>query len=228
VLFRIEQMFLFNIKNKLKALVSPASKRAFLMTLPNPCSILDVGCGNDSPKITKSIVDLCYYVGIDIQDYNLTDKQIPDQYVITTPEKFSESIQKLNRKFDVVISSHNLEHCQDWKKTLTAMCNAISEDGLLYLSLPAEDSVFFPSRYGTLNYYDDKTHNKNCIQYEELILELNKMPHTVLFGTKNYQPKLLYWVGCILEPYSRLKKKVLHGTWAYYGFETIFIIKKIH
>jgi len=44
---------------------------------------------------------------------------------------------------------------------------------------------------------------------------------------KKYQPIGLYFIGFLVEPFSKLFNKVLIGTWEYYGFETIIIARKI-
>ena len=38
------------------------------------------------------------------------------------------------------------------------MCISLKQDGILYMAFPCEESVTFPSREGTLNFYDDPTH----------------------------------------------------------------------
>ena len=78
--------------------------------------ILDVGCGNNSPFHTKTVLPNCNYYGIDICDHNQTKPLLADLYIITTPDNFSFEISKYSNHFDAVISNHNLEHCDDRKK----------------------------------------------------------------------------------------------------------------
>ena len=56
------------------------------------------------------------YYGIDIGDYGQTEysKSLIDKYIITTHyDNFHKAILDINQEFDVVISSHNLEHCNN-------------------------------------------------------------------------------------------------------------------
>ena len=40
------------------------------------------------------------------------------------------------------------------------MCISLKKGGILYMAFPCEESITFPSREGTLNFYDDPTHVK--------------------------------------------------------------------
>jgi len=132
-------------------------KDAFLRRFKNRdgLKLLDVGCGNNSPFYVKKQLPLVNYTGIDIGDYNQDKPNLADRYLITTPELFSEEIDKFNNCFDIVISAHNLEHCNHPIKTLESMINATKSGGGIFLSFPCARSVGFPQRKGTLNYYDD-------------------------------------------------------------------------
>jgi SAM-dependent methyltransferase len=122
--------------------------------------LLDVGCGNNAPYITKTLFPLFHYTGIDVADYNQSSPNLADQYIVTTPEQFHENIVKLG-KFDCVVSSHNLEHVDEREKTLVAMISAVKNGGYIFLAFPTEASVHFPSRKKTLNYFDDPTHKES-------------------------------------------------------------------
>ena len=209
----------------IKKIVSPQGKTAFLNGLKKDCVLLDVGCGNDSPKKIKKIIPKCLYYGIDVDDYNQSSSEFADEYIITNSKSFVNSIKRYDNFFDAIISSHNLEHCEDWKGTLRAMYSALKKDGKMYISFPSHKTKNFPSRVGTLNFFDDTTH-KNLIYSSEFYQELKFLKSEILFSTESYQPSILFFLGFLLEPISNFKKKVLPGTWAYYGFEQIFIIKK--
>ena len=134
----------------LKKILRNRGKISFISQLRENCSILDIGCGNNSPYLVKSILPNCKYTGLDIGDYNQQKPNLADSYVITTPENFASSISGLGQKFDAVISSHNLEHCNHRASTLLAMTSVLKPGGRLYLSFPSEKSTIFPSRHGTL------------------------------------------------------------------------------
>lgn len=214
------------IKLKIHALLRPNNKIDFLRSLNSTANILDVGCGNNSPYLTKKILPQCHYVGLDISDHNQTSINKSDIYVVTTPENFNQEIFKFEEEFDAVVSAHNLEHCNNREETLLAMMRSLKIGGKLYLSFPSPESLEMPSRKGTLNYLDDSTHIGYPPDYYDILEKLTKNNFQIIFSKKNYRPKIMGLIGRILEPLSIIKNKVMIGTWEYHGFESITIAKK--
>ena len=122
---------MFQIKLIIKRFLRPNGKVDFLYKLKKNASILDIGCGNNSSKIVKYVLPNCRYTGIDIQNYNQTKETLSlfDDYIITTSKGFSKSISEINQKFDVIISSHNLEHCENRLAVLEATFQIIKPNG---------------------------------------------------------------------------------------------------
>jgi SAM-dependent methyltransferase len=202
-------------------------KSGFLKIINHNGKLLDAGCGNNSPYYIKTKYPDIVYTGIDVGDYNQTKPNLADNYIVVKPEKFAEAIANIPELFDTVISSHNLEHCNDRDKTLDAMIKVLKPGGYLFLSFPTEESVNFPGpRKGTLNYYDDKTHRDKPPEYEKIISKLKTNNMEILFASKSYKPFLLFLIGFFLEWKSRKDKEVKTWTWAYWGFETIIWAKK--
>src|SRR5215475_6001912 len=108
------------IRPRLASLFRRHRKLDFLNRLPRRFEVLDVGCGLDSPYLVKSLFPDCIYTGIDVSDYRQTKPNLADQYVIVDSSCFSRGIRAFGKKFDAVISSHNLEHCEDRDATLNA------------------------------------------------------------------------------------------------------------
>lgn len=210
----------------LKKIIRARAKVAFLSSLEPHCSILDVGCGNNSPYLVKTILANCHYTGIDIGDYNQQMPNLADDYIVTAPDSFADSISSLPNNFDVVISSHNLEHCNDRLGTLSAMLGVLKPGGRIYLSFPSEDTLSFPRRAGTLNYSDDKTHQDRPPSFNEILKFIQAKNFSIDFSTKNYRPLGLRILGFLMEPISKINNKIYLGTWEYYGFETIIWAKK--
>lgn len=211
------------IRNFIFKVQGRKDKWSFIASLEKNVKIFDVGCGNHSAKFVKKISPTCKYVGIDIGDYNLSqsDKDLMDEYILVTPEEFSSEISKFSQEFDAVISSHNIEHVFDRNATLIAMLQSVKKGGKIYLSFPCEASVNFPKRYGTLNYFDDGSHQGNPPKFDDMINLIIKNDFEINFAKKRYRPWFPFLRGIIMEPRSILQKKVLSGTWALYGFETI-------
>lgn len=196
-------------------------KIPFLKSLKKNVSLLDVGCGNSSPSICKMLRSDIYYVGIDIGDYNQhkNPNDVADEYVLTTPEKFSKTIASYQNNFDAVISSHNLEHCNAPIYVLQAMLRALKSGGRIYLSFPCEASIAFPKRRG-LNFFDDDTH-KNIFHVSDLLEIIKSEGFTIDIVIERNRPLILTLIGLMLEPISMICRKVMIGTWELYGFESV-------
>lgn len=212
-----------NVKFNLISLLRPNGKIDFIKKISGRKHILDVGCGNDSIFHTKFLQPKSIYTGIDVGDYNQTKPEIADNYIITSPDMFSATIKEFENEFDIVISSHNLEHCDDREGTLKAMLGAIKEGGTIFLAFPCENSINYPKRKGTLNYYDDLTHKGLPPNFDDVISTIKSSGFSIKYSSRNYQPILLRLIGLIIEPVSNLTRKVYHGTWECWGFESIII-----
>jgi SAM-dependent methyltransferase len=212
------------LNNHLKTLLRSHGKVAFVNRLPQGTVLLDVGCGSNSPARVKAQRPDIVYIGLDVRDYNHT---VPpalhaDRYIVVPPAGFAAEIEKLRGQCDAVISSHNLEHCLEPERVLSAITDALRPGGRLYLSFPAEESVNFPRRAGTLNFRDDPTHDR-MPRYRHVLAVLEAHCMVIQFARKRYRPPLLFLAGLLLEPISALTKRTMPGlvTWALYGFESI-------
>jgi SAM-dependent methyltransferase len=197
-------------------------KDEFLRSCPPNARILDVGCGNDSPARFKQVRPDLYYVGLDIADYNQNSdpNQFADEYIITTPQKFNESIECLPTTFDAVVSAHNIEHCNFPQQTLAAMLSILKPGGRIFLAFPSEASVNFPHRKGTLNFYDDPTHIY-LPSFSEIRATLTARGCTIDVERKRYRPLVRALRGLLKEPRCRWRGTVEGDIWSLYGFETI-------
>ena len=185
---RIARTTKIRLKPKLSAIIRPRHKLDFLNRLPRGFGLLDVGCGSNSPYIVKSYFPDCTYTGIDVGDYNQSKPNLSDHYVLVEPARFSEGISALGkRKFDAVISAHNLEHCNDRESTLRSMMSVLKDGGWMYLSFPCEESVGFPSRTGCLNFYDDPTHQSSPPDFSGTVEMLEKNRFEIEYATKRYR-----------------------------------------
>ena len=201
-------------------------KEAFLEQLNPDALILDVGCGNNSPAVTKRLLPRCRYVGLDIGDYNQDSPDLADEYIITTPGNFAARIKAFDGRFDAVISSHNLEHCDDREGVLVAMLHALKPGGKLYLSCPSNDSQRFPSRVGSLNYHDDSTHKGCPPDFGMMVAAIVSSDCEIIYATSRYQPALRWLIGLFHEARSNLTRQVDTETWAFWGFESVIWARK--
>ena len=64
------------------------------------------------------------------------------------------------------------------------MLDSLKIGGLIYLSFPCEKSVNFPKREGTLNYFDDKTHQGMPPKFQALTDELKNNNFEIIFSIR--------------------------------------------
>ena len=211
------------LRHALVSRLRSRGKLAFLRSLPAGANVLDVGCGNNSPRDAKILRPDLVYNGLDVGDYNQDDSiHYADAYVLVRPEEFAQAIGRYEGQMDAVVSSHNLEHCQDPGAVLQAMAHALRPGGRLYLAFPCEESVRFPSRRGTLNFFDDPTH-QSVPSWQAVVEQLRASGMALEVACRRYRPGLLFAIGLLLEPIGRLTSRSIPGsaTWALYGFESI-------
>lgn len=215
---------MYKVKLLLSLFLRKRGKSSFLNSLSKSAIVLDVGCGNDSPLKTKLQRPDIFYVGLDVENYNqkIDPNICADRYIITSKESFIEEINKFYYFFDAIISSHNLEHCELQKEVLGAMLKTLKSNGRIFLAFPCKESVSFPKRMGTLNFYDDPTH-KNVPDFDEIMNELISQGFRIDFSAKRYRSLILALLGFIFNPIAFLLKRnmPLGLTWNLYGFESI-------
>ena len=196
----------------------------FLLSFNNqPIKILDVGCGNNSASRIKKYLSKSFYVGVDIENYNCSkeNEKYIDKLILANPDLFHNAIEKIDFEFDLIISSHNLEHCLKREEVLGAIADKLKNGGRLYLSFPSEKSISFPMRSETLNYFRDPTHKDNPPIFKDVIRLLEDKNIDVKFACPSYKPFLGCLIGILLEPVSVITGRVFSFTWALYGFEAI-------
>lgn len=214
-------------KRRVHIFLHPRHKIAFLVSIARNGRLFDVGCGNDSPQIAKLVRPDLFYTGLDVANYEQSDgaAHYADCYLIVSPEDFASEIEKRPDSFDAVISNHNLEHCLEPERVLVSMLRCVRKNGLVYFAFPCAESVHFPSRQGTLNFYDDTTH-VYVPDYEKVIRLFREYDFEILFARRRYRPWRRFLIGVVCEPISAFKRKVMRGTWELYGFESVLWARK--
>jgi len=192
--------------------------------------VLDVGCGNKSPSITKSLFPKIEYFGLDKEDYNLTieDKKIlENRYFHIDLENLSELNNLLpDDYFDFIIMSHVIEHTTRGIEILEILTKKVKVGGGIYIEFPSVKSLSLPSMHGTLNFCDDSTHVR-LYDIKEVANTLIKCGFKVIkAGTRRN------FIRCLLTPmvvvYQLIKIKKIAGSafWDILGFaEFVYAVK---
>ena len=90
---------------------------------------------------------------------------------------------------------------------------------------PSEKSAFFPSRKGTLNYYDDKTHKYKPVNFLKTRAFIEKNGFKIKKSKKQYKPLFFFIIGFFKEFFN--PKKTNFYAWSFYGFEMVIVAKKL-
>jgi 2-polyprenyl-3-methyl-5-hydroxy-6-metoxy-1,4-benzoquinol methylase len=122
--------------------------------------ILDIGCGNNSPSLTRRWFPGCHYTGADIQRYNLDkadDAAMDAFYVLGADGSGYEAIP--DSSYELVILNHVLEHMEEPSTVLAALCQKLTPGGYIWIAFPSLRSLGLPSSVDeTLQFCDDPTH----------------------------------------------------------------------
>lgn len=130
-----------------------------LLTTDN-LRVLDIGCGNNTPSITKQRFPGCVYTGIDCVEnstYSLDSQAALDSFFKCDLSR-GDLPDKLTGPFDLIIMSHVIEHLKNGLEISDKFCQLLAPGGLIYIEWPAMRSMHFPSMEGSLNFWDDPTH----------------------------------------------------------------------
>jgi SAM-dependent methyltransferase len=118
-------------------------------------NILDIGCANDSPQVTKRWFPSSTYHGTDIVK---TLNPCIDSFYLMTANEYSDYDDIQNGFYDFVILNHVIEHLEDPSALIKIACSKLRPGGLLWIAFPSASSLNFPSGVGTLNFSDDSSH----------------------------------------------------------------------
>lgn len=129
------------------------------LTMPAP-RILDIGCGNGSPSLTKKWFPACHYSGADIQRYGLSDADLnamDEFFLLGVDGSGYDAIPEAS--YDLVILNHVVEHMADPAPILARLCAKLKPAGYIWIAFPSLRSLSLPHSIDeTLNFCDDPTH----------------------------------------------------------------------
>jgi 2-polyprenyl-3-methyl-5-hydroxy-6-metoxy-1,4-benzoquinol methylase len=129
------------------------------LTTPAP-RILDIGCGNGSPTVTKRWFPGCHYAGADIQRYKLSDADtaaMDEFFPLNIDGSGYDAIP--DASYDFVILNHVVEHMRDPKPVVATLCAKLKPGGYIWIAFPSLRSLSLPHSVDeTLQFSDDPTH----------------------------------------------------------------------
>lgn len=187
--------------------------------------ILDIGCGNNSPSLTKRWFPECHYTGADIRRYNNSDASMAamdEFFPLNSDGTGYEAIPQAS--YDLVILNHVLEHMVKPLQTVAALCGKLKPGGYLWIAFPSVRSLGLPSSVDeTLQFCDDPTH----IYLPDMVEVTNTLlaNGVRVLDAGRSREGLLTSAGDLLKFAKRLALKMLtgrfsgRGLWYLLGFE---------
>ena len=120
----------------------------------NKPNVLEVGSFNVNQLVNyRKFIGNCDYLGIDLIKGPGVDLVLN-----------GENINKLNKKFDIIISAECLEHAENWKDVFRQMIENIKENGYIVLTIASKGRLEHGTSRtinsdspGTGNYYKNLT-----------------------------------------------------------------------
>jgi len=190
--------------------------------------LLDVGCGNNSPSITKYWFPNCIYYGLDKdKNYNNTDKDIALMDGFYEIDLSNNQLSEIPQAFfDVIIMTHIIEHLLNGEDVLVSLLSKLKPGGYLYVEYPSFKSTKLPSMKGTLNFFDDPTH---CRLYSQIELYNLFLRYDCKIMKGRVRRNLNY---ILLTPFRACYDLIRYGyvmgsvVWDIMGFAEYIIIQK--
>ncbi len=199
-----------------------------------PLTILDVGCGNHSPILTKRYFSNCIYHGLDNSNWNRNDKdqQLIDQFFKINLENLDEINIIADGYYDLIVLSHVLEHLSNPYELFLQLLMKLKDKGLVYIEFPSPKTLRFPRACngwygikGCLNFYDDSTH-KTLVIDKEIINLLPKDCNVIKYGTVVRLRRIIFLPLYVLA--GLLMRGYIPATvvWDITGFSNYIILRK--
>ncbi len=193
-----------------------------------PLTILDVGCGNHSPSITRRWFPQAQYHGADIARHNLdeSDERNLDHFFALTPQGGGYDAIP-DGVYDFVLLNHVIEHIADPAPVVKAACAKLKAGGLIWIAFPSLRSLRLPhATKGTLNFHDDPTHLRVCDVKEVAGWLLASGVKVIKAGAS--RDWLRWSIGAAILPFALLRKALTgrlsaFGLWQVLGFEDCVI-----
>jgi len=185
-------------------------------------TLLDVGCGNHSPTVTKKYFPASRYHGLDHAVYNNDDADLAAMDMFYEIDLETGDLTEVpDGFFDVILFVHVIEHLSNGLEVLSRLSGKLKPGGKLYAEFPSIASLGLPSAEGTLHFCDDPTHVR-LYGLRDVANALLENDMTILkAGRRRDMPRvLLYPLVVVRNLLRRLRGRKIHskGMWDFHGF----------
>ena len=193
-----------------------------------PLKILDVGCGNCSPSLTKKFYPKCKYYGLDVStNYNLSEEDFKVMEHFYECDLSKGNLDMIEDFFDCIILSHVIEHTENGEDVILNLLTKVKKEGIIYIEFPSPRSVHLPHMRGTLNFYDDPTHIRlyNLDALKSLLTSNQCL--IVKSGVRRSFKRILFLPLYLIASLILYKHVVASVFWDITGFADYIIASKV-
>jgi SAM-dependent methyltransferase len=184
-----------------------------------PVRVVDAGAGPQDALKAKRLFAECWYEGVNIAELPNSTGELAsyDRYYLVDLDASDLSFLP-DRSYDLVVSSHTIEHLERGLAVVGRLCEKVRPGGFLYLEWPSVESEGFPIRGLGLRFDDDPSHRQTYALAEVRGL-VESQGLRVQFARRRRQ-----WLRILLSPtlvvYHTLRagKPVLYDLWDVTGF----------
>jgi SAM-dependent methyltransferase len=183
--------------------------------------VVDAGGGPMDARKAKRLFPHCWYEGINIARLPSPDPAGHgyDRYHLLDLDSTDLAFLP-DRSYDLVVSSHTIEHLKDGLGVVARLCAKVRPGGGLYLEWPSIESTTFPVRGLGLRFDDDPTHRQTYALADVRLLVEREGLRIERAGTRRQWLRIL--LAPILVPFHslRVRQPVLYDLWDVTGFAT--------
>jgi SAM-dependent methyltransferase len=185
--------------------------------------LLDVGCGGVAPYSTFTYYPGVIFSGI---DWNDIAGRKDMEYFLQGNLEGNDLIELPDNHYDVINLSHIIEHITDGNRLISALVKKLKPGGIIYIETPSERSLKLPSMYGTLNFWDDPTH-QHVYSLKDMSNILTQNGCSIIKAKIRHNLKrILLMPLYIISTLIRDKKINATAIWDITGFAHYIIAKK--
>lgn len=196
-------------------------------------NILDVGCGNDSCKLTKTWLPISQYHGVDkefwhgnAEDYKDMDKV----FYFDLENELDKSSEIPDNFYDVIILSHIIEHVKNGYEVIEALIPKLKVEGIMYIEAPHPRTLGYPPAEGFFNFHDEPTHRMIYDPYNVSRVLLKHDFQIIRAKTRRDWLRLVFFspIALLINLYYLPVKRKLFvtGLWDLFGVAFFVVAKK--
>ena len=201
--------------------------------IPENSKLLDVGCGTGY-SMKRAIEELnCECEGVDPVP-NYAGVPVEDQDKIKITQAQAEELPFEGNSFDVVYSSHVLEHVRDRRKGLQEMKRVLKPNGVIIIGVPTAamatmnllENLFFTTHQRIVNFLFAGKLKVKRPRFINIFLpnSHSESGRTILYDLNHYRIKK--WKNLVSSE-LKIEKQLMPAFYPYPDFIEIFEPKKL-